>query len=135
MATNFGREMSCTDSVATGRYVSGARVVAEACYRRLITPRGMLRGGEDEDNYGHDLTQYIGAPNPKLVAAKLPGLIAGELRKDPRVDTVEVDIASTTDGPATSLVIVIRAETADGPFTLQVGIDEVTVALLGIEDS
>jgi phage baseplate assembly protein W len=133
MATNYGREMSCTDSLKTGRYVTGLRIVAEAAYRRLTTPRGMLQGGEDEADYGIDLTDLIGASNPKSVAASLPGRIQNELLKDERIETVEVDIVETVEGPATALTITIECASAEGVFTLQVAVDDVTVSLLGID--
>ncbi len=69
---DFGREISCTDSLKTGRFSTGARLVAEAAYRRLTTPRGTLRGGEEEANYGIDLTEMCGATNVKLLQASLP---------------------------------------------------------------
>jgi hypothetical protein len=61
MSTNYGRELSCTRTLKTGRYVSGVTVVAEAIYRRLTTPRGMLLGGESEGNYGLDLMSLVGS--------------------------------------------------------------------------
>lgn len=132
MATNFGREMSCTDSLRTGRYAIGVRLVAEACYRRLITPRGTLRGGEDEANYGLDLTGFVGSTNPRQLEVKLPSLIAAELKKDPRVLEVVAEVTVTTVGPASTLTIEIAVETSDGPFELQLGVSGVTVELLGI---
>ncbi len=134
MATEFGKDTSCTDELRTGRYVTGLRLVAEACYRRLTTPRGTLRGGEDEQNYGLDLAQFVGSTNPRAVEASLPGRIANELTKDGRVDSVEVDILTTTDAGLVTFAITVAVETAEGPFTLQVGIDDVTVSLLGFSE-
>ncbi len=132
MATNFGKDTSCTDSIRTGRYVSGVRLVGEACYRRLITPRGALSGGEDEANYGLDLASLIGASDPKTLGAALPGRIRSELEKDERVESVDVEISTVVEGPATSFTITISVVTAEGPFTLQVAASDVTVELLGI---
>ena len=134
MATNFGRDISCTGSLKTGRYASGLRLVAEACYRRLTTPRGALRGGEDDQNYGLDLKQFIGSTNAKSVAASLPARIANELKKDERVDEVTVDILVTTVASLSTFEITIAVDTAEGPFSLQVAIDDVTVSLLGISE-
>lgn len=132
MATTFGKDVSCTDEMRSGRFASGLRLVAEACYRRLITPRGDLRGGDNEDNYGIDLTSLVGASNPKQVAAALPGRIQNELTKDERVVDVEVDIVQTVAGPSTSFVITILVETTEGPFSLTLAASDVTVSLLGI---
>ena len=133
MAAELGREMSCTTSLKTGRYVTGLRIVGEACYRRLSTPRGMLQGGEGEAEYGIDLTELIGTTNPRADAASLPGRIENELLKDERIESVEVDIGTTVEGPATTLAITVSCTTAEGPFSLQIAASAVTVALIGIE--
>lgn len=130
-ADGFGRELSCTTTLRTGVYVSGARLVGEAAFRRLTTPRGMLRGGEDEANYGMDLTSFIGA-SPRGIST-LEGRIRNELLKDERIDKVTARVAKTLDGPATILRIEIDAETRDGPFTLVVQVDEISAQLLNIE--
>lgn len=133
MATEFGKEMSCTTDLRTGRYVTGVRVVGEAAYRRLTTPRGMLRGGENEENYGMDLTELIGSTNAAVEAAALPGRIKNELLKDERIETVDVDIVLTVEGPATIFNITIECVTTEGPFTLQVAASDVSVSLLGLD--
>lgn len=133
MATDFGKEMSCTTEIKPGRYVTGARLVGEAAYRRLTTPRGMLRGGENEESYGLDLTELIGTTNASADAASLPGRIQNELLKDERIVTVSADIVVTTEGPATLFAITIECATTEGPFTLQVAASEVTVSLLSLD--
>ncbi len=135
MSTDYGRDTSCTDSLQTGRFVTGVRLVGQACYRRLTTPRGMLRGGEDEDNYGLDISELIGSGNPKSVAATLPGRISAELSKDERIESVEVEVLVTKDGPETNLSVTVKCQTGAGPFTLVLLASAVTVELLGIEDS
>ncbi len=133
MATDFGKDTSCTTSLRPGRYATGPRLVAEACFRRLTTPRGMLRGGDDEANYGLDLTELIGSASTQLDAAALGARIKAELLKDERVLSVTVDVVALTEGPATSFDITVNGQTDAGPFDLNVGIDDVSVSLLGIE--
>jgi hypothetical protein len=131
--TDFGRDSSCTDSLKTGRLSSGPLLVAETAYRRLITPRGALRGGEEEADFGLDLLGLIGDnANVESLAASLPGQIRGELRKDERITGVSATVTYVTEGPATTFTISIACETGEGPFTLRVSVDEVTVELLGI---
>lgn len=132
MTTTFGRDISCTTSLRTGRYATGVRLVAEAAYRRLTTPRGMLHGDEDEKNYGIDLLDLIGSIQTKSDEAAMPGRIAGELRKDERILAVDVTLVSRTEGPSLKWTITIEATTAAGPFSLQVGVDDVSVELLNI---
>lgn len=134
MATDFGRDISCTTGMRTGRFAVGNRLVAEACYRRLTTPRGSLRGGEAEKNYGLDLTELIGSVSTAFEAAALPGRIAAELKKDERVRTVQTTVTPTQNGPGVEFDIAIEVTTALGPFTLKLSVDEVSVDLLGIEE-
>jgi hypothetical protein len=129
----FGRDISCTTSMRTGQFVSGARLVAEAAYRRLTTPRGMLRGGEEEQNYGLDLTDLIGSATTKKDAASLEGRIRNELLKDERLLTIDVTVMATVEGPSTSFEILIDGMTKAGPFTLAVRVDDVSAQLLGIK--
>lgn len=134
MATNFGTDVSCVNSLRTGRLVSGPRLVAEACFRRLNTPRGTLIGGEDEQNYGLDLADLIGSVATPSAEAALPGRIQAELLKDERVASVVVNVTSTMDSAgAVTWSIDVEGDTAEGPFSLQIGVSEVTVDLLGIQ--
>jgi hypothetical protein len=133
-APDYGTDTSCTDSLRTGRLVSGARLVAEACYRRLSTPRGTLIGGEDEEDYGLDLADKIGSIATKADVAALPGQIEAELLKDDRLESVEVDVTATwgTSG-AVSLVVVVAGQTGAGPFKLTLGVSQVSVDILGLQ--
>jgi hypothetical protein len=133
--TDFGRDISCTSSLRTGRFSTGVRLVAEAAYRRLTTPRGALRGGEEEANYGFDLLEKIGSVSTKTDAAALPGQIAAELKKDERIDDVSVTVVDTSTGPAKSFDITIVATTGLGPFSLVLAVSGVTIAMVGLEAS
>jgi hypothetical protein len=124
--------MSCTTSLRVGQFASGLRLVAEAAFRRLTTPRGMLRGGEDEANYGFDLAGMIGTATTKNTAASLEGQIRAELLKDERISTVDVAVIDTTANKITSFAVTVRCTTAEGPFALQLAVSAVTVTLLGI---
>lgn len=132
MATSFGKDVSCTNGLRPGQFVTGTRLVAEAAYRRLTTPRGMLRGGEDEANYGLDLLDAIGSVASQSAALALGGSIRNELLKDERIESVDAAVVLTRNGPAHELDITIEAETREGPFTLTIAVDEVSVQLLDI---
>jgi len=133
MAVDFGRDTSCPGSLRTGRYASGVRLVAEAAYRRLITPRGSLRGGEEEQNYGFDLADVVGSASTPSAVASLPARIRNELMKDERIDDVEVTVVASTTGPATTWAITVQGYTGIGPFRLVLAVSDVTVALVGLE--
>lgn len=133
MATNFGKDTSCTTSLRAGRYATGAKLVAEAAYRRLTTPRGMLRGGDDEANYGLDLTEMIGSSSVALDAAALGARIKSELLKDERLLNVKVEVVPAYGTVGAEFDITIYGETDAGPFDLQISVDEVSADLLGIQ--
>jgi hypothetical protein len=129
----FGRDTNCTDSLKTGRTVTGLVLLGQACYRRLITPRGTLRGGEDESVYGLDLSGYVGR-SPRNVEAALPAQIRAELLKDERVTDAATTITKTVSGPATTFTIRILVTASTGEtFALVLAVDDVTTELLGID--
>lgn len=84
-------------------------------------------------SYGLDLLNLIGSVKTKQDASALGGQISMELTKDERIFTALVTVVATTEGPRTTFEITVEAETTEGPFTLQVGVDDVTVELLRIE--
>lgn len=130
--TNFGKDTSCLTALRTGRFATGARLVAEAAYRRLSTPRGTLSGGDDEANYGLDLADLIGSVSTPSAAAALPDQIQAELLKDERISAVTATVASTKTGPSVSWTISIEGTTAAGPFSLVLSVAEVTVTIIGV---
>lgn len=133
MTTEYGKDISCTTSLRTGRWSSGVRLVAESAFRRLTTPRGTLVGGPEELNFGFDVTEMIGTSSTKLVLAALPGQIRAELLKDERISEVIATVtASKTAAGADALDIEVNALTGEGPFTLQLLATELTVELVGL---
>lgn len=137
MAVDFGRDVSCgPGGLRSGRLVSGTLLVAEAAYRRLITPRGSLRGGKDEDEYGEDLTAFVGNVGSTAAAAALPGIIRIELLKDERILAVDASVVvTTTTAGAVAYDVSISCDTAAGPFTLRLAVSDVTVELLGYQEA
>ena len=131
--TDYGKDIDCTDSLNTGRYVSGVRLVGQALYRRYITPRGALRGGEDEENYGLDLTEMIGEVASAAKREAWKGRIRNEALKEARVSDAVATITDVSTGVGEAYEVEIDARSADGPFQLVLEVDEVTVKLLGFE--
>lgn len=128
----LGQDTWCADELRTGRYATGATNVALAAYRRLITPKGTLRGGDDEADYGLDLSELVGSLADPSDSAALPGRIRAELSKDERILTLDVVVLTVTDGPTVSYEVTIQAETADGPFELTLDVDDVTTEIVGL---
>lgn len=134
MSAGYGRAMWCTDQIRSGRYASGWRVVAQAYYRRLTTPRGTLRGGEEEGAYGFDVSGYVGAVGEAIAVRALPAQVAAELLKDDRGTGVSCEaFISTAANGLTSIVLTITATLADESedFTLTLAVTDTTVTILG----
>lgn len=136
MAEGYGSEIYCYDEIRTGRLVTGVEVVAQALYRRLTTPRGTLRGGEDESVYGLDLLDFIGRVGTAAAVDALPGVIEAECMKDDRVSQVDCTVTQTvsTDG-LMQLTIVIDAllHNPGDAFALTVAVSDVGVSMIGFE--
>lgn len=132
--TDFGRDTWCRDSLRSGRYATGVELVAQNAYHRLITPRGQLRGGEDEEDYGLDLVGMLGSVANPADAAALPGQIRAELLKDERILDVAATVTSSVGGPATEWIVEVTADTDEGPFDLVISVDGLTVELLKVTD-
>lgn len=130
--TDFGRDISCLDGLRTARQATGAQLVAEAAYRRLITPRGTLHGGDGENDYGFDLADMIGAVTSSAQRAAIESQAQMELLKDERLNAVDVSIVEVKTGPSTSWTVTIKGETDAGPFDLVLSVSEATVQLLGL---
>lgn len=128
--TDWGRDTLCADSRRTGRMVTGTRLLAQRCYHRLVTPRGALRGGEDEENFGEDLSQLIGQAATDATRLKWISKIRQELTKDEQVDDVAVTIEASTVAGETTWTIVVDVTSAQGPFQLVLSVDSVTTKIL-----
>jgi len=129
----FGRDTLCLDTLKTGRYATGKRVVAQRCYHRLITPRGMLRGGADEQNFGIDLPGMCGGAVTTELEAAIGPRVKNELLKDPQVETVSVSVEKSGTVLDRTWTITVSATTAAGPFELVLEVDSVTVKLLRVD--
>ncbi len=134
MALGYGADTWCGDRLVTGRMSRGVNVVILALYRRLITPRGTLRGGPEESAYGLDLAEYIGAVGYVTALAALPGLVRGELMKDDRVADIAVR-TTISQSPAGLIAISLDVSgvlvDSEEDFAFTVSASEVSVELIG----
>jgi phage baseplate assembly protein W len=125
MATDYGRDLWCVEDLNPAMVeVTGNLNLAQACARRLITPRGTLI---DDPNYGTDVRDWINDDVTQQQIATLQSAIVRELLKDERVLDVQVTVRFLTAG---TLDIVIVLTGGNGPFQLVLSVDAVTVTLL-----
>lgn len=127
-----GKDTYCLDSLQPGRWARGKTLVGQRLYHRLITPKGALRGGEDEADFGFDLSEYVGQTDPRTLDTALPVRVKNELLKDPAVDAVSVTATRTVAGGEVAWRLTVQAETTEGDVELIVAVSSVTVELLGV---
>lgn len=128
-----GRDIYCLDALRPGVWARGLQLVGQRCYRRLITPRGALRGGEDEENFGLDLAGFVGSNDVATAQAMLPAMVRNELLKDPAIDDVAVSAQRTElGGGRVGWRLTVDVVTTDGDVQLIVGVDGVTIDLIGL---
>ena len=136
----YGRDTWGYDSIQPGRYATGAQVVVQALYRRLITPRGTLLpledgGGDEESAYGFDVSGYVGSIGYPAAVKAIPSLVIGELLKDDRVLptlTADATIVMGDDGED-AIELSISGDLADesGSFDFTLLVSDSAVRLLG----
>lgn len=140
MSAGYGRDTWCFDSLQPGRYASGAQVVVQALYRRLITPRGTLLpledgGGDEESAYGFDVAGYVGAVGYPAAVEAIPAIVVGELLKDDRVQptlTATAKLVVGIDGED-AIDLDISGDLADesGSFDFTLQVTDGAVRFLG----
>lgn len=134
MSEGYGSDIWCIDSLAPGRTARDATVVVQALYRRVITPRGTLRGGDEEEAYGLDLAGLVGSSASQIELDSIPSKVIAEFEKDDRVESTEVSFtqATTTEG-LTELTLTCVATLVDEEedFTFTLLVTEVSVDLIG----
>ena len=127
MPINYGSELSCTlDVDPNGSMVSGGHLIAEALYRRVITPRGRVI---DDPNYGTDLTQYINDDQPKSAQAQIQAAVVQECLKDERVLQCTCTTSLNSIGVMSITIYFIAAP---GPFTLVLAATPTSVNILSV---
>lgn len=132
MADSYGSDVSTFVADGEGLFgldplmaeITGPRVVLEACARRLMTRRGILRGSPE---YGYDLTTRIGARVSAVGRERMKAAIEEELEKDERVQRARVVKFTAASGTYQLTIGIILAT---GAFTLVLAVDAVTVEIL-----
>jgi hypothetical protein len=131
MATGFGADTFCDhNGLRPGRLARGNQLLAQALLRRIRTPRGVLRGGEEESNYGLDVVGYVGSVGPQLAARALPAVIRTEWLKDDRVADVAITGTVTENQDGTSdvfLACVVQPSDSTDTFPLSLRVSDVTL--------
>jgi hypothetical protein len=129
----WGRELSCvldcTDGFAT---ITDPRLLLlQALARRCDTPRGALPA-HDDDDYGLDLRGMLHAGLTQSELASMQGRIAGEFKKDRRVETVTVRATFAASRLTVTGGIMPRDPALEPfPFVMDVTQAAITIAVSG----
>jgi hypothetical protein len=134
MSSGYGEDIWCGDELVTSRRSRGVNTVLLAWYRRLRTPRGTLRGGDEESAYGLDLSSYVGAVGYPAAILAMPTLVRAELSKDDRA--VDIAVTATSSVDAAGLVYIelriigTLVETGED-LSLTLNVSDVNTSILG----
>ena len=124
MATNYGTSLSCvSDLICPGRLVTGRRAIGEAIARRLQTPRGGLL---DDPDYGYDLRGLVNGDVDTSFLSQIGYFVSIEAEKDERVGSASASVTFLNG----ALSVRMMVTTAEGPFTLVLSVNDVTVEVL-----
>jgi phage baseplate assembly protein W len=123
----YGWDLSCVDDLDPSMLEVGGNVVlAQACARRLITPRGTYVG---DANYGFDLRQFIDDDVSQAQVAKIQAAIQQELLKDARVQTVTATAKLNESTSVMTVTAIIQGAAGPFSFVLTVGALAATIAV------
>jgi len=119
----LGRDFSALPDLSLS-VQSGARNLAEALARRLITPRGGLFY---DPSYGTDIREFINSEDDDETRFEMTTRISAEIDKDERVLSSSVEIGENISN---SVTVTARIIAATGPFTLILTVDALGVTQL-----
>lgn len=120
-------------SLKTGRLARGPMVVVQALFRRLITPRGVLRERGNALVYGLDVSGYIGSVGYPMALLLLRSRVRTELSRDERVAAIDCKVSQSQDS-AGKIYLVLdvwgELKREGGTFTFTAHANDVTTELI-----
>lgn len=123
---NFGTDIGAVpDLDPMMSEFTGRAVLVEALYRRYITPRGSLFY---DPNYGYALFELLGDSLSASDLVLIQAEIAQEALKDERVAAARARCVYKSE--TRKLRVAVTLQDADGPFSLVLEADQVSVKIL-----
>lgn len=117
----FGSDLACAGDITEAALeLSGdnVRLVTEAAYRRLTTPRGTL---DDDPDYGLDARAFLAVPLTVANRRDITSQVSAELLRDDRIESVEVALVQ----PAlNTLEVSVAGVTAAGSFAFTLALTD-----------
>jgi hypothetical protein len=125
--TDYGLDVSTfPDLDPNASWIAGGRIVAEAVGRRLLTASGSLFY---DTSAGYDLASLVGEGLTAKQTFRIQSIVKDEAEKDERVAEAGVEVTYAAE----KLTIRVTLSLAEGPFVLNLTIDQVGSATLNIE--
>jgi hypothetical protein len=129
MAYDLGTDVSTfPDLDVTGRKITGARVVAECCLRRLTTQADTL--GYDPD-FGYDLRDLLNEDFSDSELRRHEARAAIEVEKDERIRRADVTL-TLNHATHTLTVRITGTLISDRDFLLTLGIGQLSAEVLQV---
>lgn len=127
MAVFYGTDSYCLEDLqwVSTRVTDPAQLVGQRLARRLQTPRGALGLIHGDPNFGWDVRQLMLSKLTTASRITAQSAIQQECLKDEEVLSAAVSINPTDGG--SGLRITIDGQLSGGPFTLVLGVNELTV--------
>lgn len=126
----YGEDWSCTSDVdPAGLEVTGVIVLAQALFRRAITPRGLLI---DDENYGFGLQQYLNADIAQGDVARIAFGLDSEFEKDQRVLRSQTGATFTASAGGVLTLASSVTPLSARSFSMVIVASSVTVQLLQV---
>lgn len=123
--TDYGTDVfALVDFDPTMPMVSGPKVAINRLVRRLYTPRGSC---PHAPNDGIDIRDFLNGSTPVIIIA---GQIRSELLKDEACLDAKIVVTIGGTFQRRTLRCDITVQLADGPFSLVLSVNDVTVELL-----
>lgn len=129
----YGADTSCgAGGYRSGVIVRGRKLLTEAIFRRLTTPRGTLNATPEEGAYGEDISALVGSVGGEIVERILPSRISAELAKDDRITSTDVTVTRSVQADEEHFLVEIDVTPADGSgvFPLTIAVDQVGAKLI-----
>ena len=125
----YGHDLSCTTDIdPMGIEVDGLTTLAQALFRRVITPRGTLL---DDPNYGIDLTGYVNDDLSPSDVARIGASVDAEFLKDERVLRSSTTITLLGNGTVITVASAVTPNSG-ATFQLVLSITQVTAQILSV---
>lgn len=131
---DYGQDIDWADDMSpTAELVSGVKLLSQAVYRRLITPKGSCLDSPDD---GLALEDFLHEGLTEAELAAIPGQVRQEILKDDRIIGVDIEATKTLTDGLLGFELAITCTPSEGPdFDLTISVSAAAVKLLSANEA